>query len=453
MAELTADVEEPQAEGQVSEAEVAEINPESQSENPTDENGSSSIPPDEQEASLSEAEGQDNPSEPSENPDETSDSHGGDEEPDEENQEENESTPRAEEENPEEVESHSGVDESERFAEFGDEEDSTADSEFRRAFDSVKSEYERLKNESGNLVRRLLEEFQNLGFDDSSSFPSTDSPDKYQAALEAYEAKKNLYEETKKKYEREQQLLDQAMIESNRSIEDKVKEFSEKRERIAKHSIMARTNKSMPMSLLNEKNTSLKTKEDSLTVARVKYIKTKNNHRQAEDDLNQQDQLSDGLHLIDFEQLKIENQTLNEKKSEKEQELDRIKGKITENAHALTHVREKLNFVIKQREELEVKLQEIDKSYAQSRSVLANSRNKRDKVRDDNSNLKKSSGLIGMTDLLYDFENRSNELELMQDRVAELKRKYQDLMSIQHELEAKIAQRQPLDQTLLKMNR
>lgn len=207
------------------------------------------------------------------------------------------------------------------------------------------------------------------------------------------------------------------------------------------------------MSLLNEKNTSLKTKEDSLTVARVKYIKTKNNHRQAEDDLNQQDQLSDGLHLIDFEQLKIENQTLNEKKSEKEQELDRIKGKITENAHALTHVREKLNFVIKQREELEVKLQEIDKSYAQSRSVLANSRNKRDKVRDDNSNLKKSSGLIGMTDLLYDFENRSNELELMQDRVAELKRKYQDLMSIQHELEAKIAQRQPLDQTLLKMNR
>lgn len=225
MAELTADAGEPQAEAQVSESEVAEINPESQSENQTGENGSSSIPPDEQEASLSEAEGQDNPSEPSENPDETSDSHGGDEEPEDENPEENESSPRAEEEAQEEVESHSGVDESERFAEFGDEEDSTADSEFRRAFDSVKSEYERLKNESGNLVRRLLEEFQNLGFDDSSSFPSTDSPDKYQAALEAYEAKKNLYEETKKKYEREQQLLDQAMIESNRSIEDKVKEF------------------------------------------------------------------------------------------------------------------------------------------------------------------------------------------------------------------------------------
>ena len=41
----------------------------------------------------------------------------------------------------------------------------------------------------------------------------------------------------------------------------------------------------------------------------------------------------------------------------------------------------------------------------------------------------------------------------MQDRVTELKTRYNDLLAMQHELEAKIAQRQPLDQSLLRMNR
>jgi predicted nucleic acid-binding Zn-ribbon protein len=42
-----------------------------------------------------------------------------------------------------------------------------------------------------------------------------------------------------------------------------------------------------------------------------------------------------------------------------------------------------------------------------------------------------------MTDLLYDFENRSNELELMQEEVSDLKTRF-------NELEAKIARRSVL---------
>ena len=51
-----------------------------------------------------------------------------------------------------------------------------------------------------------------------------------------------------------------------------------------------------------------------------------------------------------------------------------------------------------------------------------------------------------MTDLLYDLENRSNELELMQGRVTELKTRFNDLTAMQH-------WRQPLDPSLAKMNR
>ena len=97
--------------------------------------------------------------------------------------------------------------------------------------------------------------------------------------------------------------------------------------------------------------------------------------------------------------------------------------------------------------------QQKDDEYAESRAKLATARIKRDYTRDHNASLKKASGLIGMTDLLYDYENKSNELELMQDRVTELQTRFSDLTAMQHELEAKIAQRQPLDPALMKMNR
>ena len=41
------------------------------------------------------------------------------------------------------------------------------------------------------------------------------------------------------------------------------------------------------------------------------------------------EELAEGLHLIDFEQLKIENQTLNEKIEERNEDLHKLKKKNT----------------------------------------------------------------------------------------------------------------------------
>jgi hypothetical protein len=46
--------------------------------------------------------------------------------------------------------------------------------------------------------------------------------------------------------------------------------------------------------------------------------------------------------LIDFEQLKIENQTLNEKIEERNEELHKLRKKITQTVVILSHTREKL---------------------------------------------------------------------------------------------------------------
>lgn len=61
--------------------------------------------------------------------------------------------------------------------------------------------------------------------------------------------------------------------------------------------------------------------------------------------LKKKEQLADGLHLIDFEQLKIENQTLNEKIEERNEELQKLRNKIIRNVVQVSHTREKLKYV------------------------------------------------------------------------------------------------------------
>ena len=49
-------------------------------------------------------------------------------------------------------------------------------------------------------------------------------------------------------------------------------------------------------------------KEEALAAARRKHFRLKATLEQAQDEMREKDEMSGGLHLIDFEQLKIENQ-------------------------------------------------------------------------------------------------------------------------------------------------
>lgn len=70
--------------------------------------------------------------------------------------------------------------------------------------------------------------------------------------------------------------------------------------------------------------------------------------RKLESKIRDKEQLAEGLHLIDFEQLKIENQSLNEKIEERNEELLKLRKKTTATVQVLTHIKEKLQFVEKE---------------------------------------------------------------------------------------------------------
>lgn len=62
---------------------------------------------------------------------------------------------------------------------------------------------------------------------------------------------------------------------------------------------------------------------------RLKNIHLGNQLKRIEQTLRQKEELAEGLHLIDFEQLKIENQSLNEKIEERNEELLKLRKKTT----------------------------------------------------------------------------------------------------------------------------
>ena len=70
-------------------------------------------------------------------------------------------------------------------------------------------------------------------------------------------------------------------------------------------------------------------KDEEAERVRLKNINLKMTVKKLENNLRAKEQLAEGLHLIDFEQLKIENQTLNEKIEERNEELHKLRKKNT----------------------------------------------------------------------------------------------------------------------------
>lgn len=77
----------------------------------------------------------------------------------------------------------------------------------------------------------------------------------------------------------------------------------------------------------------------------MENIKLQNKISKLESQIKEKEQLAEGLHMIDFEQLKINNVDLNEKIEERNEDILKLRKKVTSTVQVLTHVKEKLQFL------------------------------------------------------------------------------------------------------------
>lgn len=146
--------------------------------------------------------------------------------------------------------------------------------------------------------------------------------------------------------------------------------------------------------------------------------------------LRKKEQLADGLHLIDFEQLKIENQTLNEKIEERNDELSKLRQKIVTNVIILSHNREKYQFILKQNENQGQKLKLLEDELKKSKEQLADDTNKLKKKQFENVKLSQQTGIVAKPTLSKDFEVREVEKQQLLAAIEELKQKHGNLIMI-----------------------
>merc|ERR1711959_624771 len=122
-------------------------------------------------------------------------------------------------------------------------------------------------------------------------------------------------------------------------------------------------------------------------------------------------------HLIDFEQLKIENQTLNEKIEERNEELHKLRKKTTTTVQVLTHIKEKLQFVQLENQSLKRELADLDTKLTQERGILTKEKRERDELRQSNVGLRQKQGFVNCDLLVSDFEQRKIDMNNLRSRL------------------------------------
>lgn len=167
-------------------------------------------------------------------------------------------------------------------------------------------------------------------------------------------------------------------------------------------------------------------KEKEMSAVRLENVQLKQSLVHFETRMRAQD-TTEGLLLIDFEQLKIENQTFNEKVEERNEELLKLRNKVDNNVRIITHVKEMLHFVDIENACRNSQLWEVDSQVALRRDILTKTKQARDSLRVDNVKLNQKCGLLGKEALLRDMEEKVGKTALLKERLEALKRHHAGL--------------------------
>ncbi|XP_028395496.1 coiled-coil domain-containing protein 96-like [Dendronephthya gigantea] len=228
-------------------------------------------------------------------------------------------------------------------------------------------------------------------------------------------------------YKEQIEELKERCSEKQSKVQEVRDEFRKHKSDIAKQALNSRSGRQIPIKDIEQYQQLEQKKDHEVMLVRLENIKLKNRLKKREMQLKAKEELAEGLHLIDFEQLKIENQTYNEKIEERNEELLKLRKKITTTVQVLTHLKEKLQFVQGENGEQRNKLKTVDANVAQKRDILTRTKQARDALRIDNVKLRQKCGLLGNEPLLRDYEERRDESVVLTERVEKLKMKHAEL--------------------------
>jgi len=209
--------------------------------------------------------------------------------------------------------------------------------------------------------------------------------------------------------------------------EREMSRVNERRKSVALRAVFSRSGRRLSVDDVTTMNENDERKSKEVSETRLENVKLKYQVQKLESRLREKELLAEGLHLIDFEQLKIENQTYGEKIEERNEELMKLRKKITDTVQILTHLKEKLNFTQKESDVMKGQLSFVEEKVKTKRDVISRTKRARDSLRVDNRKLVLESGLLGFNDLLQDYGDEYHLREDLRHQIEMLKRRHAEL--------------------------
>jgi len=200
--------------------------------------------------------------------------------------------------------------------------------------------------------------------------------------------------------------------------------FQEFKRQIARHAEYARTGKKIQEKIIQEVEEFELDKDAEVEEVRGSNISLKNRLAKLEQALRNKDELAENLHVIDFEQLKIENQQLNEKIEERNEELHKLRKKTIVTVQIITHMREKVQFVQKEYQILKEELAQLDQDLGAQRDLVTKTKHERDEHRQEYASLKQQSGIMNSEHLTKDFKERADRIKELKEQITQLKKRH-----------------------------
>ncbi|XP_041363600.1 coiled-coil domain-containing protein 96-like isoform X2 [Gigantopelta aegis] len=256
-------------------------------------------------------------------------------------------------------------------------------------YHTILAEREQLQAQNSQLQHKLADYFRKKKADERQDYDKnlTDQEQRYLKYMAQLEDLRRQDMQQRDHYQIQIEDHKEKCEEKRARVDEEREKFMVFKQEVALSAINTRSGKPIPPKDTEQYLSNENKKELEVVNVRLENIKLKNKLKKKEQQLKSKEELAEGLHLIDFEQLKIENQTYNEKIEERNEELLKLRKKITSTVQVLTHLKEKLQFVQGENHVQRGNLREVEALAAQKRDILSRTKQAHDSLRIDNQRL------------------------------------------------------------------
>ncbi len=201
--------------------------------------------------------------------------------------------------------------------------------EYMDLLPELQAESETLSKLNGQLQTKIAEYISKKAGDKHPRLEGDISDqEQYQKYLNLMEELKVQHHLVSELHQQQTEELHQQSSEKLKQVEHELRSLAALKYEASMTSLTGKVGKQAALAKVEKLQADELKQEDKLASVRLNNVKLKNKISQLETELKSKRELADGLLLMDFEQLKTENQTFKDKLKERNEELIRVKRKV-----------------------------------------------------------------------------------------------------------------------------